>query len=260
METKMTKVQNLYSELVLNESPFFYDESGRLRVRVLEEQAMISTSDLVMDPTTGKTTPSSTIAVKDEGPIMRTAVPRQRKKQKAAMPYETTDAKLPNEAKAERKVAKAELRAVKGEKKEMKLAGKPIDPAMKEKLMAAKERAKAAVGKIDIRKMPAVPPKNKTTNDARQKPLRDGGKKKLKDFRFTSKSERGAATNTNTRAGLRGARPATDYLQEKINLKKAEMGEVIRDFQKSDAPQFKGKSKSKRRIMAIAAKLQAERG
>ena len=46
-------------------------------------------------------------------------------------------------------------------------------------------------------------------------------------------------------------------LDEKLNLKKAEMGEVIDDFYKSDAPQFKGKSKEKRREMAIAAKLSA---
>ena len=36
------------------------------------------------------------------------------------------------------------------------------------------------------------------------------------------------------------------------------MGEVIKDFYKSKAPQFKGKSKSKRREMAIAAKLRSE--
>ena len=36
------------------------------------------------------------------------------------------------------------------------------------------------------------------------------------------------------------------------------MGEVIDDFYDSDAPQFKGKSKEKRRQMAIAAKLQAD--
>ena len=38
------------------------------------------------------------------------------------------------------------------------------------------------------------------------------------------------------------------------------MGSVIKDFYKSDAPQFRGKSKEKRRQMAIAAKLEAERG
>lgn len=47
-------------------------------------------------------------------------------------------------------------------------------------------------------------------------------------------------------------------LDEKINMKKAEMGDVIKDFEKSDAPQFKGKSAEKRRQMAIAAKLSNE--
>ena len=40
-------------------------------------------------------------------------------------------------------------------------------------------------------------------------------------------------------------------------MKTAEMGDVVKDFYKSDAPQFKGKSKEERREMAIAAKLQA---
>ena len=47
-------------------------------------------------------------------------------------------------------------------------------------------------------------------------------------------------------------------LDEVLDLKKADMGEVIKDFRKSDAPQFKGKSKEKKREMAIAAKLSAE--
>ena len=42
-----------------------------------------------------------------------------------------------------------------------------------------------------------------------------------------------------------------------VNLKKDDMGDVVKDFYKSDAPQFKGKSKKKRREMAIAAKLTA---
>jgi hypothetical protein len=47
-------------------------------------------------------------------------------------------------------------------------------------------------------------------------------------------------------------------LQERINMAKAKMGDVIKDFKKSDAPQFKGKSPEKRRQMAIAAKLASE--
>ena len=47
-------------------------------------------------------------------------------------------------------------------------------------------------------------------------------------------------------------------LQERINMARAKMGDVIKDFQQSDAPQFKGKSQEKRRQMAIAAKMAAE--
>jgi len=50
-----------------------------------------------------------------------------------------------------------------------------------------------------------------------------------------------------------------EAVDEKMNLATAKMGDVIKDFQKSDAPQFKGKSMEKRREMAIAAKLGAER-
>ena len=44
---------------------------------------------------------------------------------------------------------------------------------------------------------------------------------------------------------------------EGIDVKNADMGDVVKDFQSSDAPQFKGKSKEKKREMAIAAKLNA---
>jgi hypothetical protein len=46
----------------------------------------------------------------------------------------------------------------------------------------------------------------------------------------------------------------SNNLSEKIT-KSTPMGDVIRDFEKSDAPQFEGKSKEKRREMAIAAKM-----
>ena len=49
-----------------------------------------------------------------------------------------------------------------------------------------------------------------------------------------------------------------ESVDEKINLKKSDMGDVVKDFYKSKAPQFKGKTKEKRREMAIAAKLDAE--
>ena len=45
---------------------------------------------------------------------------------------------------------------------------------------------------------------------------------------------------------------------EGIDIEKASMGDVIKDFKTSDAPQFKGKSDKKRKEMAIAAKLSRE--
>tara|TARA_B100001996_G_scaffold293998_1_gene234197 strand:- start:394 stop:585 length:192 start_codon:yes stop_codon:yes gene_type:complete len=47
------------------------------------------------------------------------------------------------------------------------------------------------------------------------------------------------------------------YKAEKLD-KQSSMGDYVDDFKKSDAPQFKGKSKGKRRQMAIAAKLSAD--
>ena len=51
-----------------------------------------------------------------------------------------------------------------------------------------------------------------------------------------------------------------EAIDEKLDMKKASMGTVVKDFQKSDAPQFMGKSQKKRQVMAVAAKLSAERG
>lgn len=54
--------------------------------------------------------------------------------------------------------------------------------------------------------------------------------------------------------------PATESVELDEKLKAStDMGTWIKDFEKSDAPQFKGKSKEKRRQMAIAAKYGAER-
>jgi hypothetical protein len=55
------------------------------------------------------------------------------------------------------------------------------------------------------------------------------------------------------------AKEEVEELDEKLTAK-TPMGTYVKDFQKSDAPQFKGKSQEKRRAMAIAAKLSAERG
>jgi len=54
------------------------------------------------------------------------------------------------------------------------------------------------------------------------------------------------------------ARETPGQCQEILNMNTADMGDVIKDFKKSDAPQFKGKSVEKRRQMAIAAKLSSQ--
>ncbi len=51
---------------------------------------------------------------------------------------------------------------------------------------------------------------------------------------------------------------SVEQTTEKLDIKKADMGTVIKDFRKSNAPQFRGKSDEKKREMAIAAKLNAE--
>ena len=50
-----------------------------------------------------------------------------------------------------------------------------------------------------------------------------------------------------------------EEVEEVLDIKNTKMADVIKDFQNSDAPQFKGKSDKKRREMAIAAKLSADR-
>jgi hypothetical protein len=49
-----------------------------------------------------------------------------------------------------------------------------------------------------------------------------------------------------------------EAIQERLNMDKASMGDVVKDFEKSNAPQFAGKSAEKRREMAVAAKLSKE--
>ena len=47
-------------------------------------------------------------------------------------------------------------------------------------------------------------------------------------------------------------------LKEKLDPAKDDAGDYVEDFYDSDAPKFKGKSKKKRREMAVAAYLQAK--
>lgn len=318
----MTNNNNLYSEVMITESPFYYDANGRLRVRVLseesvkkedEEEVKVAPEPVPVPPAAEKEPEMRTADFQDrdlDGTDDRDQAPKMPKEGKKKgglkgffgrgikrgivpkkggmrggmerMPRVAPEAEqgsgrnintrkglrgvdaalargaelkkrgrevlartaelrgklgvkrgeagkarlgepMSPEQKAEKKGMKAEFRALKGEKKAMKASGQKPSAEMKLKLRDMKSKLKS---------MPK------------------GGKNNMRAM-----MKRGGS-----RLSMQESAPATNYLNEKMNLKTAKMGDVIKDFQESDAPQFKGKSKAKRRIMAIAAKLQAERG
>lgn len=80
-------------------------------------------------------------------------------------------------------------------------------------------------------------------------------------FKKSGETADGARKYYNRKNAVRKiANEEAEQIDEKLDMKKASMGTVVKDFQKSDAPQFQGKSQKKRQVMAIAAKLSAERG
>lgn len=310
----MTKVENLYAEQIINESPYYYDESGRLRVKTINESAPMLRRPQILPaedekPTekllrpepqsdengkvpASKAQPKAKLQGPDVGmkPGMRPlpskgvglgrirALPKDAPVEPSGGMMRTADMQDSNNdgtddrdqrssAQPQKKQIKQDLRSLKDQKRQMKMSGQKPGAALKGKIMDAKAKLGAGKGEMKPQRdedLPAI--------DVKPKPKA----KFLSKFR----SQRDTGKNVNTRAGLRNARglredvvdsvfeklrlvqaaPATDYIEEKMNMKTAEMGEVIKDFEKSDAPQFKGKSKAKRRQMAIAAKLQAERG
>ncbi len=331
----MTKVENLYAEQIINESPYYYDESGRLRVKTINESAPMLRRPQILPAEDEK--PVEKLLRPEPQSDENEKVPASRAQPKEAKLVKPKDVKfvgvtrprppvqgepvpvkggtaflpkpkpgmralpskdvglgrlrkLPKDAPVEpsggmmrtadmqdsngggtepqqKKEIKQDLRGLKNQKREMKMSGQKPGMDLKSKIADAKAKLGAAKGNLKPKRdedLPAI--------DVKPKPKA----KFLSKFR----SQRDTGRNVNTRAGLRNPRklkedvvdsvfeklrlvqaaPATDYIEEKMNMKTAEMGEVIRDFEKSDAPQFKGKSKAKRRQMAIAAKLQAERG
>jgi hypothetical protein len=85
--------------------------------------------------------------------------------------------------------------------------------------------------------------------------------KQLPGLFAKSASADGARKYYNRKNAVRKiANEEAEQVNEKLDMKKASMGTVVKDFQKSDAPQFMGKSQKKRQVMAVAAKLTAERG
>ena len=95
-------------------------------------------------------------------------------------------------------------------------------------------------------------------NIKNEKGIVKGIKKTINDKKTITKTKPSVATNVDDAIGNYKKTISSSYdMIEKMDLKKADMGDVITDFRKSDAPQFKGKSDKKIQKMAIAAKLDA---
>ena len=109
--------QNLYAEQIITESPFYYDEHGRLRVRVLQEE--VATLRAAEDEEEKKKVAAPDTAPAAEKteiePIMKPAV-------------------MPSRGEAKR-----ELRSLKDEKRQLKASGQPVSPEMKDKIKSAKQ-------------------------------------------------------------------------------------------------------------------------
>ena len=128
---------------------------------------------------------------------------------------------------------------------------KSLDTERQEKARLAKtDKKKTTSNSSEYKKKTSAPARSLSrmeSTDAFKKTmdtLRD--KKKKEQITTSDKQKLGAVAALMKRAN------------EKYDMKKADMGDVIKDFQDSDAPQFKGKSAEKKREMAIAAKLAAE--
>ena len=96
-------------------------------------------------------------------------------------------------------------------------------------------------------------------NIKNEKGIVKGIKKTINDKKTINKTKPSVATNVGDAIKNFKTTISSSYdMIEKMDLKKADMGDVITDFRKSDAPQFKGKSDKKIQKMAIAAKLEAD--
>lgn len=86
-----------------------------------------------------------------------------------------------------------------------------------------------------------------------------------KEFRARGRAQTSHYNKVNKLQGKTSAENEKRMAKEEADISevltaKTPMGTYVKDFQKSNAPQFKGRSPEKRRVMAIAAKLSAERG
>jgi hypothetical protein len=146
-----------------------------------------------------------------------------------------------------------------GEAAHKAASAKGLSPAEAEMRRKAAERKAARMRKEEVEQLDEMPYQVMGSPDGKKekkigKPVKS---KKYADSRAAELADTHKKTGGKYRSQYV---EDVEQVDEKLNLKKADMGDVIKDFYKSDAPQFKGRSKEKRREMAIAAKLTAERG
>ena len=143
------------------------------------------------------------------------------------------------------KRAKAARAAEAREKAEQEKAEK--EKAEKEKKQGVTEASTPYWKKLSfIKKMSQM-----AKQERREREKKEAEKKPVKE-------EGGAGEFGTPELTKKYAKETPGQCQEILNMNTADMGDVIKDFKKSDAPQFKGKSVEKRRQMAIAAKLSSQ--
>ena len=137
---------------------------------------------------------------------------------------------------------------------------KPSKHTQKFKQMYGEARAKQAVSQGKVQKLVTAHGlkfKGKVYKEIDMELVKINNSTEMVTFNIIHPRELfGNKPEISFKALKRGPFMATDT--SKINEilgKDADMGDYIDDFQKSDAPQFKGKSKEKRKDMAIAAYL-----
>lgn len=110
--------QNLYAEQIITESPFYYDEYGRLRARVLQEEV------------------ANLKAAEDEEEKKKVAAPdtAPAAEKTKIEPVIMKPAVMPSRGEAKR-----ELRSLKDEKRQLKASGQPVSPEIKDKIKSAKQ-------------------------------------------------------------------------------------------------------------------------
>ena len=125
--------------------------------------------------------------------------------------------------------------------------------AMEQRAKVMGKKGPAAVYRTYINKMKKITKKrNEDVKSFREMYGTDAGFNLDKDDGYQKSTDSRKEVTPGEEAGVE------HYFPEKLDPRKHDAGDYIKDFMKSDAPQFKGKTKEEIKKMAIAAYLQAK--